>query len=810
MALLERLLLLASQLAMLGSSLASQENPLDARAPDVLAKRIGDRFRSLALISSTGKTIHLLGTAPPFFDLDDKQKKHLSSGNPLLQIIDGPSGQVRIMLARPATNAKRDIGFLYAELDPRQLWPTAAAGHLTEVFVLEEHQRLLFATNPGQAPLAELRKAILLSQTRGSFKWEPNGERHIAGYWKLFLGPNFVAPSWIIVHSQADSAILLPLEDFRATFPLAILLSFLVVLFLSLTQIRRTLVPIELLRGAAIRITGKDFGARVSIQSNDEFRELGQTFNQMAEGIEAHISNMRTVSGIGTAISVETDTSQLMHRVLDAAKQVVKADAGILYLVNDEGRLELSLLSIDSIGLTSREAGALALLPSPSTPGPHDNGSAAPPLVSDRTINVSDIDACTDFDFSAYRRFDEHVGYSSSSFLSVPMKNHEDEIIGVLQLINAYDGTTDNVVPFSLDAQRVAESLASQAAMALTKNRLVDAFRGLFEGLIHLLVTAVDEKSPYTGGHCRRVPILTNMLADAVCRTKTGPLQDFSFTTKERYELNIAALLHDCGKVITPAHVVDKSTKLETIYDRINLVNTRFEVLKREARIRCLLKQIEAIERGDLSARTEALTNYEQEFRQIENDREFLQSCNIGGESMAEPLRERVRQIASSYRWVTPEGNNEPCLTDEEVYNLTIPKGTLTPEEREIIDYHIVATIRMLETLQYPRHLRSVPSIAGAHHERVDGRGYPNQLSRDEISIQGRILGIADVFEALTAADRPYKERKGVSEALSLLEEMKKEGHIDPDLFEVFVKEKVYLKYALECLNPEQIDDALL
>jgi HD-GYP domain-containing protein (c-di-GMP phosphodiesterase class II)/HAMP domain-containing protein len=810
MALLERLLLLDSQLAMLGSSLAAQENPLDARPPDVLAERIGDRFRSLALISSTGKTIHLLGTAPPFFDLDDKQRKHLSNGKPLLRIIDGPSGQVRIMLARPATNAKRDIGFLYAELDPGQLWPTAAAGHLTEVFVLEEHQRLLFATNPGQAPLAKLRKAILLSQTRGSFKWEPNDETHIAGYWKLFLGPNFVAPSWIVVHSQADSAILLPLEEFRATFPLAILLSFLVVLFLSLTQIRRTLVPIELLRKAAIQITGKDFGARVSIQSNDEFRELGQTFNQMAEGIEAHISNMRTVSGIGTAISVETDTSQLMDRVLGAAKQVVKADAGILYLVNDEGRLELSLLSIDSIGLTRRDAGALALLPSPDTPGPHDNGSAAPPLASDRTINVSDIDACTDFDFSAYRRFDEHTGYSSSSFLSVPMKNHEDEIIGVLQLINAYDGTTDNVVPFSLDAQRVAESLSSQAAVALTKNRLVDAFRLLFEGLIDLLVTAVDEKSPYTGGHCRRVPVLTNMLADAVCRTKTGPLKDFSFTTKERYELNIAALLHDCGKVITPAHIVDKSTKLETIYDRINLVDTRFEVLKRDARIHCLLKQIDAIERGDLSARTEASTNYEQDIRQIEKDREFLQSCNIGGESMSEPRRERVRQIASFYRWVTPEGNTEPCLTDEEVYNLTIPKGTLTPEEREIIDYHIVATIRMLESLQYPRHLQRVPSIAGSHHERIDGKGYPHQLSRDEIPIQGRILGIADAFEALTAADRPYKERKGVSEALSLLEEMKKEGHIDPDLFEVFVKEKVYLKYALECLNPEEIDDALL
>jgi HD-GYP domain-containing protein (c-di-GMP phosphodiesterase class II) len=594
MALLERLLLLDSQLAMLGSSLAAQDPPPDARPPDVLAKRIDARFRSLALISSTGKTIHLLGTGPPFFDLDDKQTKHLSRGKPLLRILDGPSGQVRIMLARSATSGKRDIGVLYAELDPRQLWPNAAAGHLTEVHVLEEHQRLLFATNPGQVPLAKLQKAILLSQTRGAFKWEPNGERHIAGYWKLFLGPNFVAPSWIFVHSQADSAILLPLEDFRATFPLAILLSFLVVLFLSLTQIRRTLVPIELLRGAAIRITEKDFGARVSIQSNDEFRELGQTFNQMAEGIEAHISNMRTVSGIGTAISVETDTSRLMDRVLSAAKQVVKADAGILYLVNDEGRLELSLLSIDSIGLTSREAGALALLPSHSTPGPHNNGSAAPPFASDRTINVSDIDGCTDFDFSAYRRFDEHTGYRSSSFLSVPMKNHEDEIIGVLQLINAYDGSTDNVVPFSSDAQRVAESLASQAAVALTKNRLVDAFRLLFEGLIHLLVTAVDEKSPYTGGHCRRVPILTNMLADAVCRTKTGPFQDFSFTVKERYELNIAALLHDCGKVITPAHVVDKSTKLETICDRIHLVDTRFEVLKRDARIRCLLTQIDA------------------------------------------------------------------------------------------------------------------------------------------------------------------------------------------------------------------------
>jgi HD-GYP domain-containing protein (c-di-GMP phosphodiesterase class II) len=810
MALLERLLLLDSQLAMLGSSLAAQESPFDARPPDVLAQWIGDRFRSLALVSSTGKTTHVAGNAPPFVDLDDKQKKHLSSGKPLLRIVDDPSGQARILLARTATGVQQDVGILYAELDPRYLWPDSTPSYLTEVVVLDERHRLLFATNPGRVPLAELRKAILTSETRSSFDWEPHGERHTAGYWKLFLRPSFVAPSWIVVHSQADSAILLPLEDFRATFPLAILLSFLLVLFLSLTQIRRTLVPIELLRAAALRITGKDFGARVSIESKDEFRELGQTFNQMAEGIEAHISNMRTVSGIGTAISVETDTSHLMDRVLSAARQVVRADAGILYLVNDEGRLELSLLSIDSTGLTSREVAACTLLPSNMAPEPHSGESAASPIASDRIINVSDINTCTELDFSAYRLFDERVGYHSGSFLSVPMRNHEGEMIGVLQLINAYDGTPDNVVPFSADAQRVAESLASQAAMVLTKNRLVDAFRLLFEGLIQLIVTAIDEKSPYTGGHCRRVPILTNMLADAVCSTKTGPFEDFSLTTEERYELNIAALLHDCGKVTTPVHVVDKSTKLETIFDRINLVDTRFEVLKRDARIRCLLKQIDAIERGEPSARTEASTSYEQELRQIESDREFLRSCNIGSEFMAEPLRERVRQIASSYQWVTPKGDSEFCLTDEETYNLTIPQGTLTPEERDIIDYHIVATTRMLETLQYPHHLRRVPSIAGSHHERVDGKGYPNRLSKDELSIQGRILGIADVFEALTAADRPYKERKTVGEALSLLEEMKKEGHIDPDLFEVFVKEKVYLKYALECLNPEQIDDALL
>jgi HD-GYP domain-containing protein (c-di-GMP phosphodiesterase class II) len=389
----------------------------------------------------------------------------------------------------------------------------------------------------------------------------------------------------------------------------------------------------------------------------------------------------------------------------------------------------------------------------------------------------------------------------------VPMRNHENEIIGVLQLINATHPKTGEIVAFSPSDQRLAESLASQAAIALTNRMLISQLEELFESFINLINMAIDEKSPYTGGHCQRVPTLTMMLAEAVNEASSGPLSDFRMTDKDRYELKIAGLLHDCGKVTTPVHVVDKATKLETIFDRIHLIDTRFEVLRRDAEV-VLLKEKALLvahdaPRGELDA---ADARYRERVRQLEEDRAFLRACNVGSEAMKEGDVERVKAIAR-HRWVDVSGHEASFLSEEEIKNLTIRAGTLNQDERQVINHHIVATIKMLEALPWPKHLRNVPEYAGGHHERMDGKGYPKGLKREQMSVQARVMGIADIFEALTARDRPYKKGKTLSESLQILGKFKENGHIDPDLFDVFVRSKIYRRYAEMFLDKEQIDE---
>jgi len=387
------------------------------------------------------------------------------------------------------------------------------------------------------------------------------------------------------------------------------------------------------------------------------------------------------------------------------------------------------------------------------------------------------------------------------------MKNHENEIIGVLQLLNAINPKTGEISAFSPSDQRLAESLASQATIALTNRMLIIQLEELFESFISLINLAIDEKSPYTGGHCQRVPSLTMMIAEAVNETSEDPLKSFTMSDKDRYELKIAGLLHDCGKVTTPVHVVDKATKLETLFDRIHLIDTRFEVLRRDAEIALLKEKALLVAagapRGELDA---ADARHRDRLRRLDEDRAFLRASNIGGEAMREPDQERVRAIAK-YRWTDIAGHEANFLSEDELKNLTIRAGTLTGEERQIINHHIVATIRMLEALPWPKHLTNVPEYAGGHHERMDGKGYPKGLTREQMSVQARCMGIADIFEALTAKDRPYKKGKTMSESLEILGKFRLNGHIDPDLFDVFVRKKVYRRYAEMFLDKEQIDE---
>jgi HD-GYP domain-containing protein (c-di-GMP phosphodiesterase class II) len=417
-----------------------------------------------------------------------------------------------------------------------------------------------------------------------------------------------------------------------------------------------------------------------------------------------------------------------------------------------------------------------------------------------KSVNIEDVYETDVFNFSGMRSFDQSFGYHSTSFLTVPMANHEGELVGVLQLINAKDPETCVTRPFSSTDQRFIEALAAQAAVALTNQQLVTQLEQLFESLVGMINICIDEKSPYTGRHCQFVPELTMMLAEAVHATIDGPLADFRMTDADRKELWLAGLLHDCGKLVTPVHVVDKATKLETICDRIHLVDTRFEVLLRDAEIRALRCRCEA--GADLAAIDAALAA---EQARLRDHREFLRRANVGGEGMSPADQDRVRAIAR-YRWTGADGLERDFLDADEVANLTVRFGTLTDDERRIINNHIVVTIRMLESLPWPKHLENVPEYAGGHHERMDGTGYPRGLTREQMSVPARVMAIADIFEALTARDRPYKKGKPLSESLRILGKFAVNGHIDPDLFDIFIRRKVYLEYARRNMDPQQID----
>ena len=534
--------------------------------------------------------------------------------------------------------------------------------------------------------------------------------------------------------------------------------------------------------------------------------------------VESLFRRLEQLNEIGAALSQETNLDALLEKILIAAKAITRADGGTLYLrTEDKQRLKFAIVRTESLGIamggtTGSDVPFYPVYLYGQDGKPNHQMVAAYAALTGKTVNIADAYSEQGFDFSGTRNFDRKTGYRSKSFLTVPMRNHESEIIGVLQLINRAAPEGVEIVPFSEADQRLAESLASQAAIAITNRQLIDQLERLFESFINLINMAIDEKSPYTGGHCQRVPELTMMLAEAVNATSDGPFASFSMGDRDRYELKIAGMLHDCGKITTPVHVVDKATKLETIFDRIHLIDTRIEVLKRDVQIAgansklrlALDADLDSVARAARMAEIDRQTRESQ--RQLDDDREFLRNSNVGGEFMTPAIQTRIREIGTRYSWTDPSGNTANLLSNDEIENLTIARGTLTDREREVINHHIVATIRMLEALPWPSHLKHVPEYAGGHHERMDGKGYPRGLRRDEMSVQARVMGIADIFEALTARDRPYKKGKTLTEALHILGRFKENGHVDPDLFDIFVRQKIYLRYAHQFLDLEQID----
>lgn len=513
-----------------------------------------------------------------------------------------------------------------------------------------------------------------------------------------------------------------------------------------------------------------------------------------------------------TELSVELgaggNVDALLERILMVAKNMTAADGGTLYRPSEDGRqLRFHISVNDTLGIYQGGAGGEEIK-LPSVPlfdehGAQNLASVAAYAANRRqSVNIEDVYQADEFNFSGMRSFDQHYQYHSQSFLTVPMHDHEGELVGVLQLINAKE-EGGAIRAFSPTDQRFIEALSAQAGVAITNQRLIAQLEELLESLVNLINIGIDEKSPYTGRHCQFVPELTMMLAEAVHNADSGPLASFRMTDADRKELWLAGLLHDCGKITTPVHVVDKATKLETIFDRIHMIDTRFEVLLRDAEIAALKRQLAA------GADREAIESIDAELAEqqatLRAERDFLRFANVGGEGMAAADQDRVRAIALR-RWVGPDGAERNFLDDGEVQNLTIKFGTLTEAERKEINNHISVSIRMLEALPWPKHLKNVPEYAGGHHERMDGKGYPRGLTKDQMSVQARLMAIADIFEALTARDRPYKKGKLLSESLRILGNFALNGHIDPDLFDIFMRSKIYLEFAHKNMDERQID----
>ncbi|MCP3953564.1 MAG: HD domain-containing protein [Desulfobacterales bacterium] len=390
--------------------------------------------------------------------------------------------------------------------------------------------------------------------------------------------------------------------------------------------------------------------------------------------------------------------------------------------------------------------------------------------------------------------------------LVIQVEDHGNDIIGVLQLLNAQDRDTVEVVAFSPEYVDRSGSLASQAAVALTNTQLIQDLKNLFHAFIRSIATAIDAKSPYTKGHIDRVVELTMMIADAVNADEAGAFKDTIFNEDEIEEMRIAAWMHDVGKITTPEYVVNKSTKVETIFDRIHLIETRFGLIAEQIRTRFLNKKVQLLKnvKPDRQTFEHIDKKCSEKLARLSDDLVFIQACNSPGEFLEDDSIERIRQIGTQTYFL--DGGEQPYLTTDEVENLCIRKGSLTAAERDKIQNHATMTLKMLKQLPFPKKLSQVAEYASGHHEKLDGTGYPRGLSGDELSLQSKIMAVADIFEALTAKDRPYKKPMKLSQAIKILGFMEKDQHIDPEVLDIFLRNNLHLEYARVQMNPDQMD----
>jgi HD-GYP domain-containing protein (c-di-GMP phosphodiesterase class II) len=543
------------------------------------------------------------------------------------------------------------------------------------------------------------------------------------------------------------------------------------------------------------------------MQSGD--RALNRLLETIVEEVRGYAqskaSEIRRLTEIGISLSSERRLEKLLERIVDEARVFTNADGGTLYIVEQDNDtdpvLKFEIMQNESMG--TRQGGtsgnAITLPPIPLIVDGKENCNNVSAYVgnSGETVNIPDVYTAEGFDFSGPRKFDQVAGYRTQSMLVAPLRNHEDEIIGVLALINAREPGTSRTIPFSPEYEDLIKSLASQAAVAITNTKLIHDLRELFNSVIRLVASAIDEKSPYTGGHISRVAGLTMKIAEVINKTTEGEYADVSFDEDDLEELRIAAWLHDIGKITTPEYIVDKATKLETIYDRVGLVQTRYELIKEVTRKEALEEKVTILtDGGDATALAAVDTALDAKLTELDDEAAFIAKTNLSGEFLADESVERLEAIAA--KTFQQNGEDIPYLTSNELENLCIRKGSLLEEEREIIQNHVVMTTKMLSQIPFSRKLSHVVEYAGAHHEKMNGKGYPNGWGADKLMIQSRMLCLADICEALTARDRPYKPAMPKDVAYKILGFMTKDGELDPELVDFFKERDIYEHFMAE------------
>jgi HD-GYP domain-containing protein (c-di-GMP phosphodiesterase class II) len=648
------------------------------------------------------------------------------------------------------------------------------------------------------------------------------------GNWLVTISPVELGGSLPLqlVNAIPENELLAAAIKLRSTSLLLILLIMAIAIPATWFTARAIARPLRALTREADAIRNFEFSQPVEARSFvEEFDRLAVTMYRMKRTIRRFLE-------ITSAVAAEEDFDRLLPMLLSETLAAADADAGVLYLASETVLTPVAARRDDGTDLLA----GLAPL-SIAEAGPLMSAS-----LQDAAAHAAELEAA---DMSGLGGTFAAIGAKQG--IAVPLLNRRHQLVGIMLLLRR--------TPIEHAQLSFVKALSGSAAGSLETRELIKAQKDLFEAFIQMIAGAIDAKSPYTGGHCARVPELAKMLARAACAETSGPFRDFQLTEDQWEEVHVASWLHDCGKVTTPEYVVDKATKLETIYDRIHEVRMRFEVLKRDAEISCL----KSIAAGEPAAA--ARDRLAAELKQLDDDFVFVAVCNEGGEFMAPEKVARLKTIAQR-TWTRTLDDRigiaheektrkdrvpapalpavEPLLADKpehlferraqdhipednkwgfrvqtpellynrgELYNLSVARGTLSEEERYKINEHMIQTITMLSQLPFPKQLRNVPEIAGGHHEKMDGTGYPKRLKKEDMSPVARMMAIADIFEALTAADRPYKKGKTLSEAIKIMSFMKKDQHIDPELFDLFLRSGIYRQYAERFMNPEQIDE---